>query len=121
MTPDEHLEEAQRLLVEAERLEKTPRVHLSKNFALLAIGHSLAALAQHASTGTAPGAFGRTSYVRLATAVETIAHDAQAHLSKASAPCVICKVEDPDGPVDSEGNVWCTGCHDAALRTAANA
>ena len=113
MTPEEHIEESERLLKVAADLEPTPRVHLSKNFALLAIGHALSALAQqNVETGTPKGAFGRTTQRSIALAVEHIAHNAAEHLKRPSLPCVSCGEPDPDGPIDSDGNPWCSACYD---------
>lgn len=122
MTPEQHLERANTLLGEAERIEKTPRVHLAKNFALLAIGHALSALAQqNVDTGTPKGAYGRTTQRSIALAVEHIAHEAADYLTRPSVPCEGCGEPDPDGPVDAQGKPWCMRCADAADEIAARA
>lgn len=116
MTPQEHLDKAEQLLVEAAEIEKGPRSHLAKGLALLAIGHAMAALARSVDVGLTPGAFGATTYSRVAGTVERIAHDATVHVLPTTVRCPGCNAPTASGGVrDEQGNVWCLRCHSSGI------
>jgi hypothetical protein len=112
VTPLEHVAEAERQLRRAAAVENTPRTHLTKSFALAAIGHAVTALARCAvDTGTTPGAYGVTTYSRVAAAVERIAHDAAVHVLPSTVRCPGCDaLTDSGGVRASDGHVWCIRC-----------